>query len=233
MRRADRLFEILQMLRGGRLRTASEIAEALEVSTRTIWRDVADLQAQGVPVAGERGVGYVLQEGYFLPPLGLTGEEMEALLWGVHLVGSLADDALAQAARELQVKILAVSPEDKRLNTPTMAAYPASSIKAAGAFMAVIRDAIRKKHKLSISYRSLKEEETNRVVRPLNLEFWGQVWTLSAWCEARSDFRLFRCDRMIEVTMLLERFRDEPGKRFADLLAKVDKDKIVDTYSKT
>lgn len=219
MRRADRLFEIIQLLRGGRLRTARDMAEALEVSTRTIWRDISDLQAQGVPIEGERGVGYVLRKGYFLPPLALSQEEMEALIWGTRLVESFADGALAGAARELRIKVMSVSPEERRSASSAMSAFPSRRARAARSFLALIRAASGKRQKLAIGYRDLGGAETARVVWPLGLEFWGQVWTLTAWCEVRSDFRVFRCDRLTSCTLLDEHFRDDPCKRFEDFLA--------------
>lgn len=220
MRRADRLFEILQLLRGGRLRTARDMAASLGVSVRTVWRDVADLQMQGIPITGERGVGYVMAKSFFLPPLALTHEEMEALLWGTRLVESLADDGLAKAARELRVKVMAVSPEDRQGVTSALSAFTPGTARAAQPHLGVIRTACRQRHKLAIHYDDLSGKRTERVVRPLGLEFWGQIWTLTAWCEAREDFRVFRCDRLASCTMLNERFRDERGKRFADFLAR-------------
>jgi predicted DNA-binding transcriptional regulator YafY len=224
MRRADRLFEIIQLLRGGRLRTAGELAGVLEVSTRTIWRDVADLQAQGVPVEGERGVGYLLKDSFFLPPLALTHEEMEALIWGTRLVESFADEGLAAAARELRVKITAVSPEERRSVTSAVSSFPSVTARAAKRFLGVIRAASSKRHKLAIGYRNQDGRETERVIWPLGLEFWGQAWTLTAWCETQKDFRVFRCDRLTACKRLDARFRDERGKRFSDFLAKLNKD---------
>lgn len=218
MRRADRLFEILQLLRGGRLRTARDIAASLGVSTRTVWRDISDLQAQAIPITGERGVGYVMARSFFLPPLALTHEEMEALVWGTQLVESLADGNLAKAAREVRIKVMAVSPEDRQAISPSLSAFPSGAARAAQPHLGVIRTACRKRHKLAIRYEDLAGNRTERVVRPLGLEYWGQVWTLTAWCETRDDFRVFRCDRLASCEMLTERFRDERGKRFDDFL---------------
>lgn len=222
MRRADRLFEILQRLRGGRLRTARALAEALEVSTRTIWRDIAELQAQGVPIEGERGVGYLLRDTFFLPPLALTQQEAEALSWGVQLVEGLGDEALAQAARELAVKIAAVSPEGRSTDLQGLKVFAAPNARAAKGLLAVIRQSVREKHKLAIHYRDAQGQQSTRIVRPLSLEFWGHVWTLTTWCELRGDFRVFRCDRLDSCQALPDRFRDEAGKRFADFLAHIE-----------
>lgn len=222
MRRADRLFEILQRLRGGRLRTARALAEALEVSTRTIWRDIAELQAQGVPIEGERGVGYLLRDTFFLPPLALTQQEAEALSWGVQLVEGLGDEALAQAARELAVKIAAVSPEGRSTNLQGLKVFAAPNARAAKGLLAVIRQSVREKHKLAIRYRDAQGQQSTRIVRPLSLEFWGHVWTLTTWCELRGDFRVFRCDRLDSCQAFPDRFRDEADKRFADFLAHIE-----------
>jgi len=221
MRRADRLFEILQLLRGGRLRTARELAALLEVSTRTVWRDVAALQAQGVPIDGERGVGYVLRDDFFLPPLALNREEAEALMWGTNLVVAFGDFGLAQAARELQIKIAAVSSGRQALAPHGLTAMASDTAVAAQPFLMTVRNAIRDRRKLAVIYCDLEGRETHRVVRPLNLEFWGQVWTLTTWCEAREDFRVFRCDRFKECRNHDERFRNEPGRRYADFLTQM------------
>ena len=229
MRRADRLFEILQLLRGGRLRTAKDLANALEVSTRTIWRDIADLQKQNVPIDGERGVGYMLRDGYFLPPLALTPLEMEALVWGTRLVEAYGDTALAEAARELQVKISAVPGANNPEVFHGMAAFSHAAVHTARDWLGPIRVAIGARRKIVIGYRDLQERSTNRTVRPLNLEFWGRVWTLTAWCEARADFRAFRCDRIEALDVLADVFRDEPGKRFSDYVASMKKVNDGDT----
>lgn len=229
MRRADRLFEILQNLRGGRLRTARDLAEKLEVSTRTIWRDVADMQAQGIPIEGERGVGYLLRENFFLPPLALTGDEMEALSWGVALVEAYGDGHMAAAARELAVKIAAVTSESRGGGKIAMSAFAAPTARAAKEMLAGIRRGIAERRKIAIAYCDLRDRHSRRVVHPLNLEFWGQVWTLTAWCELRNDFRVFRCDRLAESEVLNEHFRDEKGKRLADFLAKTSKGNLNGT----
>lgn len=218
MRRADRLFNIIQILRGGRLRTAREIAEKLEVSTRTIWRDIADLQAQGVPIDGARGVGYLLREDHFIPPLALTATEVEALVWGVRFVEAYGDESLAEAAHELLIKIAAVTPQDRRDASRPIDAFAATTAQMAKGVLATIRQAVAGQRKLVLTYRDLNEQVTTRTVRPLQLEFWGQVWTLTTWCERREDFRVFRCDRIIRM-LPGERFIQERGRRLSDFLA--------------
>ena len=217
MRRADRLFAILQALRGGRLRTAEALAEALEVSTRTVYRDVADLQAQGVPIDGERGIGYLLREGYFLPPLALTRLEFEALDWGVAFVAAHGDDTLAAAARELRVKLEAVVPGG--FTRSTVLAFGTRLGAAQRAMLKAARDAVAARRKLHLRYLDAAGQVSARIVRPLGLDHWGMVWTRTAWCELREDFRAFRIDRLRGCEVLPARFRPEAGRRMEDYLA--------------
>jgi len=220
MRRADRLFEIVQVLRGARLRTAQEIADTLEVSVRTVYRDIDALVATGVPIEGERGVGYVLRGTLLLPPLAFSQAELEGLALGARFVEAWADPELAAAVREALVKIDAVLPESRRgeiwrdavqVNSPAL-------IGAANAQLALFRKAIRQKRKMQLSYRSASEAVTERTIRPLAIEAWGHAWTATAWCELREDFRMFRLDRVMEATMLDAVFRPEPGRTLADYL---------------
>ena len=209
MRRADRLFAIIQALRGGRLRTAEWLAGQMEVSARTIYRDLADLQANGAPIDGERGLGYLLRDEFFLPPLALTAAEHEALRWGVALVAAHGDEGLAEAARDLLAK-LGVE------RAPFHA--PPSLTRAQRDMLRTAREALAQSRRLEIAYRDNAEALTVRTVRPLGLEHWGKVWTLTAWCELRKDFRVFRIDR-ITRSALGAAFRPERGKQMADYLA--------------
>jgi predicted DNA-binding transcriptional regulator YafY len=208
LRRADRLFAIIQALRGGRLRTAEWLAERLEVSTRTIYRDVADLQANGAPIDGERGIGYLLRDEFFLPPLALTAVEHEALRWGVALVAAHGDDALASAARELLAKLGA---DRAPFNAPP------SLTTAQRETLKTVRESLAQSRRLRIAYCVNSKTATLRTVRPLSLEHWGKVWTLSAWCELREDFRVFRVDRITDCEPG-KRFRSERGKKIGDYL---------------
>lgn len=208
MRRADRLFAIIQALRGGRLRTADWLAEKLEVSNRTIYRDIADLQANGTPIDGERGVGYLLRDEFFLPPLALTAIEHEALRWGVALAAAHGDEALAGAAQDVLIK-LSVD------RAPFHA--PPSLTKLQRRILKEVREALAQSLRMEIAYRDHNETQTVRTLRPLSLEHWGKVWTLTAWCELRNDFRVFRIDR-IKASRPLASFRLEYGKRISDYL---------------
>jgi predicted DNA-binding transcriptional regulator YafY len=209
MRRADRLFALIQALRGGHLRTAEWLAARLEVSTRTVYRDIVDLQAHGTPIDGERGVGYLLSDDFFLPPLALTPLEHEALRWGVALAAAHGDEALASAAREVLSK----------LGVDRAPFYAPSSLTGAQReVLKRVREALARSQRLDISYRDGKDFETFRTVRPLSLEHWGKVWTLTAWCELRDGFRVFRVDR-IGTSIANAPFKPERGKRIEDYLA--------------
>ncbi len=218
MRRTDRLFEIIQILRDGKLHRAQDIAARLEVSTRTIYRDMDTLVASGVPVEGERGVGYMVREAITLPPLTLTPEELEALNLGMAIVAEAADPDLKSAAQSLAAKVDAVLPAETIAEADAwkFAVYPFADAARGFAQMPTLRAAIKARQKLQITYRRIDGEVSQRKIRPLHMEYWGRVWTLTAWCEAREDFRVFRVDLIEAATALPELFVDEPGKRLAD-----------------
>jgi predicted DNA-binding transcriptional regulator YafY len=217
MRRTDRLFDLIQILRDGRLHTAQEMAERLEVSTRTLWRDMATLIASGLPVEGERGVGYILREPVTLPPLTLTPDEVQALALGLQLVTRGADPSLTRAAESLQGKIAAVLPARLMdgVGQDTWV-YPGDEALAAARHLPLLRRAIRLREKVVLDYADRSGSRSRRPVRPLILEFWGRVWTLATWCETRGDFRSFRVDRIESLALTGETFRDQPGTTLAD-----------------
>lgn len=219
MRRADRLFQIVQLIRGRRLTTADYLAQRLEVSMRTVYRDIAALAEQGVPIEGEAGVGYRMRAGFDLPPLMFSKQEAQALVASVRLAESRLDAALARQAENALSKILAVLPLDARAaaeSLPVFAPLPALDA-ATSAHLTALREATEGKSKLKMGYLDLGGVHTERVVRPLACIFWGPVWTLAAWCELREDFRSFRVDRIETLQVLSQRFRDEPGKSLADM----------------
>jgi predicted DNA-binding transcriptional regulator YafY len=219
MRRADRLFHIIQLIRGRRLTTAAYLAQRLEVSERTIYRDVADLQVQGVPIDGEAGVGYRLGAGFDLPPMMFTQEEAKALVASVRVAQAWLDPALATSAQDALGKILSVLPVDARVAAEALAVYaPQGGLPApAQRTLQTLREAVSDRRKVFLNYRDLSENASERTVRPLGCFYWGKVWTLAAWCEHRSDFRSFRIDRVTYVRRLDVQFRDEPGRTLADL----------------
>ncbi|MBO9410540.1 MULTISPECIES: YafY family protein [unclassified Ruegeria] len=218
MRRTDRLFDIIQILRDGKLHRAQDIADRLEVSVRTIYRDMDTLVASGVPVEGERGVGYMVREQITLPPVNLTPAELEALNLGMAIVAQAADPELKAAAETLADKIDAVLPTQvvAEADTWKFAVYPFADAARGLAHMAPIRAAIKSRQKLHLNYRRIDGLLTERTIRPLHMEYWGRVWTLTAWCELRDSFRVFRIDLIEAIRPLPELFIDEPGKRLSD-----------------
>jgi predicted DNA-binding transcriptional regulator YafY len=220
MRRADRLFQLVQIIRGRRLTTAAFLAQRLEVSERTVYRDVADLQHQGVPIEGEAGVGYRLGAGFELPPLMFSQEEASALVAAARLAQSWVDPVLARNIETGLGKILSVLPAAARVSAEALALYaPALGLDdTIRARLQILREAVEAHQKLRLSYRDVSGDASERTVRPLGCFYWGKVWTLSTWCELRSDFRGFRLDRMDAVDVLPERFRDEAGKTLADMM---------------
>lgn len=219
MRRADRLFHIIQLIRGRRLTTAAYLAERLEVSERTIYRDIADLQLQDVPVEGEAGVGYRLGAGFDLPPMMFTHDEAKALVASVRMAQGWLDPALAQGAQDALGKIMSVLPVEARVAAEALAVYaptvglPESALRT----LQTLREAVHERRKVFINYVDLEDRRSERTLRPLGCFYWGKVWTLAAWCEQRNDFRSFRVDRVTYVRRLDENFRDEPGRTLADL----------------
>lgn len=227
MRRADRLFQIVQLLRGGRLVTAKKLAEKLEISERTVYRDIADLQASGVPIDGEAGVGYVLRGGFDIPPLMFSRGEIEAIVLGTRMVEAWGGAQLADAAREALKKIEAVVPGDLRERIERTHLYaPGYRVpEAMRRRLDALNDAIRDRHVAAIDYRREDgDASADRRIRPLALFFWGGAWTTVAWCELRDDFRSFRVDRMNRLDVLDERFRDEPEKSLRVFLSRTRTD---------
>ena len=217
MPRKDRLFDIVQILRDGQLHRATDLADGLGVSVRTIWRDMAALAAGGLPVAGARGFGYQLREPTTLPPMALTRDEFEALRLGVALVAGAADPTIARAAATLRAKIGAGAPG--RAQEPGSDSFVFATAEAARAapHLALIRRAIRDHLTLSLSYRST---ETHRI-RPLHLDYWGKGWTLVAYSETHHDFRVFRVDLVTSLAHDGGAFLPEPGKIYEDYLARL------------
>lgn len=220
MRRADRLFRLLLELRRGRVVTARQLAERLEVSERTVYRDVADLSSSGVPIQGEAGVGYRLS-GFDLPPLMFDREEIEALVLGARVVEGWGDARLAAAARAAVAKIEAALPpshgrliEETRLYVPIHGERPVEHLP-----LSELRQAIHQRRCTFLVYRDEKGQLSERNIRPLALAFYPPTWLVLGWCELRQDFRSFRLDRCLQVELLAEIFALEPGKTLDDYLA--------------
>jgi len=221
MRRADRLFRLLLELRRGRVVTARQLADALEVSERTVYRDVADLSSSGVPIQGEAGVGYRLV-GFDLPPLMFDREEIEALVLGARVVEGWGDARLAAAARQAIAKIEAALPpshgrliEETRLYVPIHGERPVEQLP-----LGEMRQAIHQRRKTFFPYCDEKGNASERQIRPLALAFYPPTWLVLGWCELRQDFRTFRLDRCGKVELRAEIFALEKGKNLADYLAR-------------
>ena len=214
MRRAERLFRLIEYLRGRRLAiTADDLAEELGVSTRTIYRDVGALQATGAPINGEAGVGYMLDPSYHLPPIMFEPDEVQALLAGLRIAAAATDDELAAAGARAEAKIRAVLNDQALARadwSPYVAPFMAEDIGLRDHHR-TIRKACEERRKLRMEYGDEGETLTTRTIWPIALLRWQSVWTFYAWCELREDFRTFRPDRMRDV-QLGEPFEDEEGK---------------------
>ncbi len=219
MRRADRLFQIVQLLRSRRLTTARWLAERLAVSERTVYRDVRDLSLSGVPIEGEAGVGYTLRHKLDLPPLMFDRDELDALKLGARIVASWGDPALAKAAETALAKVRNVLPDDLRrtsahIYAPSLHSYPMQ-------LLAPLREAIDHSRIVRLQYSDVVGEVSKRNIWPLGLFFWGNCWTLVAWCELRNDHRHFRLDRMHQIEVLAEAFTPAREQNLSEFLRKV------------
>lgn len=222
MRRADRLFEIIQLLRAAfNPMTAARVAEALEVSSRTIYRDIAALQSMRVPIEGSAGVGYVMRRGYDLPPLMFTVEEIEAIAVGLNLIHRTGDRALLTSAGRVVEKIALVLPAEKRRTLEDAGLYASGwgATPPHNVDLDEVRHAIRQERKLKLMYRDQENTPTQRIVQPIALIYYLEVIILAAWCELRQDFRHFRVDRIVEYAVLEETFSGRGAEMRAVWLA--------------
>jgi len=218
LRRADRLFQIVQILRNRKLVTARFLAERLEVSERTIYRDIQDLSLSGVPVEGEAGVGYMLRHSVDVPPLMFTHDEIQAIVLGARMVESWGGRALASAAQSAIDKVEGALPEQLRSLTQQSHIYsfPYQFESKTLGNLDILRGAINDKFSIDFQYIRADGEASSRRVNPLALYFWGQVWTLTAWCLLRDDFRNFRIDRMTSIVRLESFAPETPGQTLGD-----------------
>lgn len=228
MRRADRLFLIIQYLRGGRLTTAAQLAVRLEVSERTIYRDIVDLQKNNVPIDGEAGLGYIMREGHDLPPLMFSRDEIVALVTGARMVKAWGGFEMARAAEEALIKIEAVLPVQDQKRVQSTEIY-APSFEQNGALSEHVRlnidgleAATNASKAINFDYLDGQDRATSREVLPLGLLFWGKTWTLASWCYLRQDFRTFRLDRMEHLT-IGEYVRPIKGQTLLDFYAAMQK----------
>lgn len=216
MRRADRLMQLVQILRDETLHRATDLAAATNVSLRTIYRDMETLAASGVPVTGERGIGYRVTAAITLPPLNLTMTEMEALHLGLNAVAQSHDAELSAAARALSSKLDAVMPED-RSRAPAgygFAIYPFADAARGFQHLPSLRQSVRTRQKLELVMHN-----KTRVIRPLQIDYWGRLWTCVVWCERQAGFDEIRVDQITSLRILPSLFVDEPGKSLRDFNA--------------
>ena len=215
MRRSDRLMNLIQILRDGSLHKAEDLAHRTNVSLRTIYRDMETLAASGVPIEGERGVGYRVMAAITLPPMNLTMTEVEALHLGLMAVSTSTDPDLTQAAKDLARKLDGVMPEDpsKAPEGFNLAVYPFADAARGFRHLPTIRQAIRTRQKISVTLG-----DKIRTLRPLQLDYWGRLWTCVAWCEVNQSFDEIRVDQIRNLRILPGLFVDEADKSYAAYL---------------
>ena len=222
MRRSDRLFDIIQRLRTARRPlTAAALAEDLEVTVRTVYRDIATLQARRVPIEGAAGIGYLMRRGFDLPPLMFTVEEIEAIAVGARLVARTGDLGLQDAAESVLSKVTVVLPDGLR----TQLASAPIFVSESGApvpervDLSAVRQAIRDEHKLRIAYADERGARSERTIWPIAMAYYVQATLIGAWCELRRDYRHFRADRIVALAVLEERYPSDNGRLMAEWLA--------------
>ena len=224
MRRTDRLFDIIQVFRDGKLHKGEDLAQRMEVSLRTIYRDIDTLVASGVPITGERGVGYLMQGPVFLPPLNITQGELEVLELGLALVQASFGQVISADAQTLGDKVRAVLPRPEMLapHRGSIGVYHTRFSDAERETLEVVRRGILSRTKVRLNYLSLRQKRSTRCVRPLEVQVWESVLTLTAWCEDRQDFRTFRLNRIENIQLTEDGFRLERGKTFQDYLKGIE-----------
>jgi predicted DNA-binding transcriptional regulator YafY len=219
MRRAERLFRLVSELRRRGVTRARDLAEHLEISTRSVYRDIAHLQASGLPIDGEAGVGYVLRPGFDLPAMTFTFEQLDALAMGLAFVDAAGDPALAAAAREVRAKVQAGLPDPAEQRLMEAPLFATRRDGRAAEVAEPVRRAIRERGVIRIRYRNDAGDLSDRRVRPLAIWAFTEGWLFVAWCELRTDFRTFRLDRIDALTDTGERFEDHPGRDLRAYLA--------------
>lgn len=211
MRKAERLFQLTNLIRNKQPITAERLAEELELSVRSIYRYIDDLSVSGIPIYGTPGIGYQLDKNFELPPLNLTDKELDALMLGVGMVSSWTGDELSQAAKSLAGKIESSLPKQLKENysrvifAPNIKPNPLAKIKTRKNWE-LLHASIKSQNVIKIGYISLDEKESKRSVKPLGLFYWGAKWTLASWCNHRNDYRSFRVDRILDIEVTSESF---------------------------
>lgn len=219
MRRAERLFRLVQEMRARGVRRAEDLARHFEISVRTVYRDIAHLQASGLPIEGEAGVGYLLRPGFDLPAMTFTFEQIDALALGLSFVEVAGDASLSEAAREVRAKLQASlpNPDLRKLEKAPLFASRKSGPASPGAL--TVRRAVRESKVLELEYKNEKGELSRRRVRPLGIWAFTDGWLFVGWCELRNDFRAFRIDRIASINETGECFASEEGRDLPTYLA--------------
>ena len=219
MRRAERLFRLVRELRSRSVSRAEDLAAYFEISVRTVYRDIAHLQASGLPIDGEAGVGYILRPGFDLPAMTFTLEQLDALAIGLSFVEVAGDTSLSQAAQEVRAKLQAALPEPEKRKLENAPLFASRRQGNATPMLKTVRRAIREAEVLKLLYGDGGGRETERLVRPLAIWAFTDGWLFVAWCELRKDFRAFRLDRIGTVEATGEQFLEEPGKGLSTYLS--------------
>lgn len=222
-RRADRLFQIAQILRGRRLTTAAMLADRLGVSERTVYRDIRDLSVSGVPIEGEAGIGYRMRAGFDFAPLMFTTDEVEALVAGARMIKAWSGGTMAGSVEAALEKLMGALPAERRAEAETTRIFAPSfgmtrEVKHA---FDTLHAALGRHAVARLAYRDAQGQLTDRCIQPLGLFFWGQVWLVAAWCEHRQDYRTFRLDRCVTVDILERHFAESAERSLADFMRKV------------
>jgi predicted DNA-binding transcriptional regulator YafY len=229
MRRADRLFDIIQTLRVAKKpMTAATLAEHLEVTVRTVYRDIATLQARRVPIEGAAGIGYVLRRGFDLPPLMFTADEIDAIAVGARLVRRLRDPGLQDAADSVLAKVTTILPDGLRPGVISAPFYVSDGQAATprGIDLSDVRYAIRETRKMRITYADANGQRSNRTIWPIAMAYYVDATLIGAWCELRLDYRHFRVERIVTSTLLEETFSTDGGKLVEGWLAQRETEEV-------
>ncbi len=212
MRRSDRLFDLIQILRDGRLHRASDLAQRLTVSDRTVWRDMATLMQSGMPVEGERGVGYILRAPITLPQMLLSAPELDALRQGLRLMAAGEEPNLARAARSLAAKVASVTPAPTDAVADDLFLGTSREVSRAAQHLPLLRRAIRDHEVLSLTYIETGGQESHADIRPLRLNLAGKTWSLIVWHAGRKALRSLRVDRIMALGETGEVFTEPKDK---------------------
>lgn len=219
MRRAERLFRLVNELRSRGVCRAEDLATYFEISVRTVYRDIAHLQGSGLPIEGEAGVGYLLRPGFDLPAMTFTFEQLDALAMGLSFVEVAGDKSLAEAAREVRGKIQASLPDPDKRKLENAPLFASRRDGPALPSMKLIRRAVRARNILHLVYEDADGTKSDRRVRPLAIWAFTDGWLFAAWCELRNDFRAFRLDRITKIEETGDQFPDEPSQNLKAYLA--------------